>query len=210
MNWTAALHDLPLIAIVRGIEPTDAVSVATALYESGFRLIEVPLNSPQPLDSIAQMRSALDGRALIGAGTVLDRDAVVQASSAGAQFIISPNTDAAVIQATKDLALISLPAFATPTEAFVALGAGADGLKLFPAEASSPQALRAMRAVLPPQTAIFPVGGIDPAGMQRYVEAGASGFGIGSALYKPGASIESIRTAAASFVNAWRALRSAR
>jgi len=204
MNWTEAFDELPLIAILRGISSTEAVRVADILVEAGFRLMEVPLNSPDPLDSIAKMRAALEGRALIGAGTVLNRDSVVQASSAGAQFIVAPNTDADVIGATKDLDLISVPAFSTPTEALVAIKAGADLLKLFPAEANSPPVLRSMRAVLPATIKILPVGGITPSNMQPYRDAGADGFGIGSALYRPGKFIDDIQASAASFITAWR------
>jgi 2-dehydro-3-deoxyphosphogalactonate aldolase len=204
MNWTEAFDELPLIAILRGIPSTEAVRVATLLCEAGFRLMEVPLNSPAPLDSIAKIRAALEGRALIGAGTVLNRDSVVQASSAGAQFIVAPNTDADVIAATKDLDLISVPAFSTPTEALVAIKAGADMLKLFPAEANSPPVLRSMRAVLPATIKILPVGGITPSNMQPYRDAGADGFGIGSALYRSGKAIDDIQASAASFITAWR------
>jgi 2-dehydro-3-deoxyphosphogalactonate aldolase len=204
MNWTEAFDELPLIAILRGISPTEAVRVATLLVEAGFRLMEVPLNSPDPLDSIAKIRAALEGRVLIGAGTVLNRDSVVQASSAGSQFIVAPNTDADVIAATKDLDLISVPAFSTPTEALVAIKAGADLLKLFPAEANSPPVLRSMRAVLPATIKILPVGGITPSNMQPYRDAGADGFGIGSALYRPGKFIDDIQASAASFITAWR------
>jgi 2-dehydro-3-deoxyphosphogalactonate aldolase len=204
MNWTEAFDELPLIAILRGISPAEAVRVATLLVEAGFRLMEVPLNSPDPLDSIAKIRAALEGRVLIGAGTVLKRDSVVQASSAGAQFIVAPNADADVIAATKDLDLVSVPAFSTPTEALVAIQAGADLLKLFPAEANSPPVLRSMRAVLPATIKILPVGGITPSNMQPYRDAGADGFGIGSALYRPGKFIDDIQASAASFITAWR------
>jgi 2-dehydro-3-deoxyphosphogalactonate aldolase len=204
MNWTDAFNELPLIAILRGIQPAEAVRVATVLYDAGFRLMEVPLNSPEPLDSIAKMREALDGRALIGAGTVLNRDSVVQASSAGAQFVVAPNVDADVIAATKDLNLVSVPAFCTPTEAFLAIKAGADVLKLFPAEANTPPVLRSMRAVLPADIGILPVGGITPSNMHPYREAGANGFGIGSALYRPGKFVDDVQASAAAFITAWR------
>jgi len=204
MNWTDAFEELPLVAILRGIPPAETVRVATVLCDAGFRLMEVPLNSPEPLESIAKMRAALDGRALIGAGTVLSRDAVVQASSAGAQFVVSPNSDPDVIAATKDLNLISVPAFSTPTEAFVAMKAGADVLKLFPAEANSPPVLRSMRAVLPETIRVLPVGGITPSNMQPYRDAGADGFGIGSALYRPGKFIDDVQASALAFITAWR------
>jgi 2-dehydro-3-deoxyphosphogalactonate aldolase len=208
MNWTEAFDELPLVAILRGVSSDEAVRVASVLFEAGFRLMEVPLNSPDPLDSIAKIRAELDGRVLVGAGTVLNRDAVVQASSAGAQFIVSPNTDSDVIGATKDLNLVSLPAFSTPTEALLAIKAGADVLKLFPAEANSPPVLRSIRAVLPTTIKILPVGGITPSNMQPYRDAGADGFGIGSALYRQGKFIDDIQASAASFITAWRGTES--
>lgn len=204
MNWLNALGELPLIAILRGVQPEEAEAVAEALYEAGFRIIEVPLNSPSPLDSIRRIRGALGARAIIGAGTVLTVEEVRNVQAAGGEVIISPNTDTAVIRATKDAGLISLPAFFTPTEAFTAIRAGADALKLFPAEAAGPGTLKAVKAVLPTHMRVFPVGGIEPAVMGLYVAAGAAGFGIGSSLYKPGRSIEEIGFAARDFVHAWR------
>nr|WP_246350478.1 2-dehydro-3-deoxy-6-phosphogalactonate aldolase [Sphingobium boeckii] len=177
---------LPLVAILRGITPAEAVPVSIALYDIGFRCIEVPLNSPDPLESIAAISAHLGDRALIGAGTVLRVDDVARVAKAGGRIIISPNCNVDVIAATKAAGLFSLPAFFTPTEAFSALAAGADGLKLFPAEVAGPVALKAMRAVLPPQCPVLPVGGVDADTIADYLAAGASGFGIGSSLYAPG------------------------
>lgn len=186
MTFDDALRQLPLVAILRGIRPDEAVAVGRALYDIGFRCIEVPLNSPDPFQSIRLIANDLGDRALVGAGTVLDTASVEKVAEAGGQIVISPNCDPRVIRATKALGLASLPAFFTPSEAFAALAAGADGLKLFPAEAAGPRALKAMRAVLPTATPILPVGGIDATTMADYLAAGANGFGIGSSLYAPG------------------------
>ena len=200
-DFDAAFAKLPLIAILRGLEPDEALDVGAALVEGGFTLIEVPLNSPDPLDSIARLAEALADRAVIGAGTVLRAAQVAQVRAAGGAMIISPNADSNVIAASAGLT--SLPGVATPSEAFAALDAGATALKLFPAEASSPAALKAMRAVLPPGTRVLPVGGIAPDAMKSWSEAGAAGFGIGSALYKPGRSATEVGQRAHDFVNAW-------
>jgi 2-dehydro-3-deoxyphosphogalactonate aldolase len=206
MTWDEVLADLPLIAILRGIRPDEAAPVAEALIAAGFRCLEVPLNSPSPLESIGSMRAAVDGRALIGAGTVLTAQAANEVAAAGGQLVISPNTDARVIKAAKSAGLISLPGFFTASEAFAALEAGADGLKLFPAELAGPLAVKALSAVLPAGKPVFAVGGIEPATMAVYVAAGAKGFGIGSSLYKPGRSAAEVGERAAGFVGAWRAL----
>jgi 2-dehydro-3-deoxyphosphogalactonate aldolase len=195
---------LPLVAILRGLTPADAVPIAMALYECDFRLIEVPLNSPEPLASITAIRAALGSDAVVGAGTVLSVDAVEQVRAAGGELIVMPHADTAIIRAAKAAAMACVPGVATPTEAFAALAAGADALKLFPAELVTPAALRAMRAVLPPTTALYPVGGITPESMQAYRQAGATGFGLGSALYVPGASVEAVKARAAAFRAAWR------
>jgi 2-dehydro-3-deoxyphosphogalactonate aldolase len=205
LNWTDAVDELPLIAIVRGIEPAQAVSVAEVLFESGFRIVEVPLNSPQPFASIEAMRNALQGRAIVGAGTVLTINQVRDAHAAGAELIVAPNTSPTVIRTARDFGQTVLPGFFTPSEAFTALDAGADGLKLFPAEALGPAGLKGVLAVLPRGTQVFPVGGIEPTTMGRYRSAGAAGFGIGSSLFRPGSSVDEIRAAAGAFVQAWRA-----
>lgn len=199
------LDPLPLIAILRGLEPDEAVAVGEAIVAAGFVCLEVPLNSPRPLDSIRRLRDALDGRALIGAGTVLDVDSARAVLDAGGQMIISPNTNPEVIRAAKAMDLLSIPGFFTPSEAFTALDAGADALKLFPAEVAGPQGLKAVRAVLPAATRIYPVGGVDPGSVAGWRSAGASGFGIGSAVFKPGKTAEDVGIAARAFVAAWSA-----
>lgn len=193
MTLNEVLAGLPLVAILRGITPDEAVPMADALYAVGFRCLEVPLNSPDPFASIAAMAARLGGRALVGAGTVLAVDDVARVASAGGRIVISPNCDPAVIAATKAAGLLSLPAFFTPSEAFRAIAAGADALKLFPAEAAGPAALKAVRAVLPPGFPILPVGGVDRATIPAYRAAGAAGFGIGSALYAPGRDVPDIK-----------------
>lgn len=198
-----SLDALPLIAILRGLKPDEAVEVGEAIVAAGFRCLEVPLNSPEPLDSIRRLRQALDGRALVGAGTVLNVAAAHEVADAGGQLIISPNTNVDVIRETKTLGLLSLPGFFTPSEAFAALDAGADALKLFPAEIAGPKGLKAVRAVLPAATRVYPVGGVDPDSMAAWRSAGASGFGIGSAVFKPGQSAEQVARQAAGFVVRW-------
>jgi 2-dehydro-3-deoxyphosphogalactonate aldolase len=205
-QFNAAMAVLPLVAILRGLSSIEAVAVAQALYGAGFRLIEVPLNSPEPLISIASIRSALPGDALVGAGTVLGVEAVVEVQAAGGQLIVMPHADTQVIRAAKAAGLLCVPGVATPTEAFAALDAGADALKLFPAELVTPAALKAMKAVLPTGVALLPVGGITPQGMRAYRQAGAAGFGLGSALYTPGLDSAAVQANARAFVAAWREL----
>lgn len=197
------LDALPLIAILRGLEPDEAVAVGEAIVAAGFICLEVPLNSPRPLESIRRLRDALDGRALVGAGTVLSVEDARAVADAGGQLIISPNTDPDVIRAAKALGLLSIPGFFTPSEAFAALDAGADALKLFPAEVAGPAGLKAVRAVLPAHARVYAVGGVDPASVATWCSAGASGFGIGSAIFKPGKSAEAVGASAAAFVGAW-------
>ncbi|MDM0040823.1 2-dehydro-3-deoxy-6-phosphogalactonate aldolase [Variovorax sp. J22G21] len=198
----AAMQQLPLVAILRGLTPAEAHAVGDAIVEPGFRLLEVPLNSPQPLESIALLRARFP-QALVGAGTVLSVQQVREVHAAGGQLIVSPNFNAEVIAEAARLGLVSLPGVMTPTEAFGALAAGATGLKLFPAELASPAVVKALLAVLPKGTPLMPVGGIAPHNMAEWRAAGAAGFGIGSALYKPGKSAQAVREAAMAFVGAY-------
>jgi 2-dehydro-3-deoxyphosphogalactonate aldolase len=201
-KFTAALARLPLVAILRGLAPQEAPAVGDALVESGFHLLEVPLNSPRPMESIALLRRRFP-RALIGAGTVLDAQQVRQVHAAGGELIVAPNFNAEVVAEARRLNLMSLPGVLTPTEAFSALAAGATGLKLFPAELASPAVVKALLAVLPQGTPLMPVGGITPDGMAAWRAAGATGFGIGSALYKPGKIAAAVREDAQRFVAAF-------
>ena len=198
---------LPLIAILRGIRPAEILPVGRALFEAGFRLIEIPLNSPDPLESIRLLAAELSGRAHVGAGTVLRASQVTEVAAAGGTLIVSPNANPDVIRATKAAGLLSFPGVATPTEGFAALDAGADGLKLFPAEQIGPSVVKAWRAVFPVDVPLVPVGGITPENMAGFVAAGASGFGLGSALYKPGDAAERVSKSAAAFATAWRSCR---
>lgn len=201
-TFRAALDHLPLIAILRGLTPAEAPSVGDAIVESGFRLLEVPLNSPQPLESIALMRKRFPG-AMVGAGTVLTAQQVRDVHAAGGTLVVSPNFNAEVVAETVRLGMIALPGVATPSEAFAALAAGASGLKLFPAEAASPAVVKAWLAVLPGGTPLMPVGGITPSNMDDWRAAGATGFGIGSAIYKPAKTADAVREDALKFVAAW-------
>jgi len=196
--------ELPLIAILRGIAPDEAVDVGIALFETGFRIIEVPLNSPEPIESIRRLAAALGDRATIGAGTVRSAAEVAEVAAAGGELIVSPHMNPQLIRATKQAGLMSGPGVATPTEAFAAIEAGADFLKLFPAEQIGPAIVKAWRAVLPKGMPLVPVGGITPESMGAYVAAGAAGFGLGSALYKPGMTPADVRHAAEAFTAAWR------
>ena len=197
-----AMAALPLVAILRGITPDEALPVGQALVDAGFRLIEVPLNSPEPLRSVALLARAFP-QAVVGAGTVLRRGDVGPVQAAGGQLVVAPNFDAAVVQEAHELGLACLPGVATPTEAFAALDAGATGLKLFPGEMIPPAAVKAMRAVLPPGALLLPVGGITPANAAAYRDAGADGLGIGSALYRPGRAPQEVATRARAFADAW-------
>ena len=199
------LEPLPLIAILRGLTPAEAPAVGDALFDEGFRVLEVPLNSPDPLVSIAALAARYGGRALVGAGTVSTPAQVAEVAAAGGRLIVMPHADVAVVRAAKAAGLWCVPGVATPTEAFAALAAGADALKLFPAELLAPPVLKALRAVLPHELKLLPVGGITPQNLSAYVAAGAGGFGLGSALYKPGNTALQVAANARSFVAAWRA-----
>lgn len=203
-RFQAAEARLPLVAILRGVTPSEAEPVARTLYAAGFRLIEVPLNSPEPFDSIARMRACLPADALVGAGTVLRVTDVERLASLDADLVVMPHADVAVIATAKQHGLISLPGVATPTEAFAALAAGADALKLFPAELVTPPVIKALRAVLPKTTRLYPVGGITPDNQLPFLGAGANGFGLGSALYSPGITLDQLAERAERFVTAWR------
>jgi 2-dehydro-3-deoxyphosphogalactonate aldolase len=203
-RFHAHLAECPLVAILRGITPDEADPIGETLVEAGFRLIEVPLNSPRPLESITRLASRFGDRATIGAGTVTAAAEVAAIGGAGGVLIVSPNTDERVIAATVAAEMVSLPGFFTPTEAFAALQAGAHGLKLFPAEAASPAVLRAQRAVLPANVPVLPVGGIAAETMAPWLAAGAVGFGFGSALYRPGYSAAEVRERATALIAAFR------
>jgi 2-dehydro-3-deoxyphosphogalactonate aldolase len=203
-RYASALAALPLVAILRGLPPADALAIGTALVGEGWTLIEVPLNSPQPLTSIATLAAALPD-AVIGAGTVLTTQQVREVHAAGAQLVVAPNFDADVVRAARALGMICLPGIATASEAFAALTAGASGLKLFPAEMIGPPVVKALRAVLRADTVLLPVGGITPESMAAYRRAGANGFGLGSALYQPGMDAARVADRARAFIAAWRA-----
>ena len=192
----------PLVAIIRGVTPGEVEAIGAALIGAGIRIIEVPLNSPDPFDSIARLSARFGSRALIGAGTVLDLESLTRAAAAGAKLIVSPNTDVAVISATVRAALVSAPGYFTPSEGFAALAAGAHALKLFPAEAAPPAVVKAHRAVLPKNVPLIIVGGVTPDRMADYLAAGANGFGLGSALFRPGNTAEQVSRQARAFVQA--------
>jgi 2-dehydro-3-deoxyphosphogalactonate aldolase len=202
VSFRDALAQCPLAAILRGIEPAEAVEIGRVLFDAGFRILEVPMNSPQPLNSIALLSKAFGDQALVGAGTVTAPDQVLRVGEVGGRLIVMPHADAAVVRAAKAGGLYALPGFATATEAFAMIAAGADGLKLFPAEANPPRVLKALRAVLPKDMPILPVGSITPDNMADYSAAGANGFGLGSALYKPGATPAEVAERARAFIAA--------
>ena len=202
MNLRAALSSCAIVAILRGVKPDEIDAVGDALIEAGVTIIEVPLNSPQPFDSIKRLAARHAHHALIGAGTVLQAGDVARVKDAGGQLVVAPNFDADVVRATKAAGLVSLPGAMTPSEGFAALKAGADGLKLFPAEIIPPAVIKAWRAVFPADTPLLAVGGVGVGNIRSYAEAGASGYGIGSALYKPGRSPAEIAQLARALVAA--------
>lgn len=204
--FDAAFARCPLVAILRGVQPHEVEAIGDALIDAGFTIVEVPLNSPDPYESIARLAKRLDGYAAVGAGTVLTVEAVDLVEAAGGTLIISPNADTRVIAAAAQRGLVAMPGIATPTEAFAALEAGAAALKLFPAEAASPGVMKAMRAVLPAGVRMLPVGGIVPSVLEDWHKAGAAGYGLGSALYVPGMDAATVGERARAFVAAWQAL----
>ncbi|MQQ99360.1 2-dehydro-3-deoxy-6-phosphogalactonate aldolase [Glaciimonas soli] len=204
---TAAMEKCGLIAILRGVQPNEVAQIGLALYEAGFRIIEVPLNSPEPYESIRLLRTTVPADCVVGAGTVLTSEQVINVKNAGGEIIVMPHGDAAIIKAAKQAGLACAPGVATPTEAFAALAAGADVLKMFPAEQLGVHAVKAWRAVLPAQVALIPVGGITPENMAHFVAAGATGFGLGSALYKSGLTAGQVSQNARNFVAAWNAIK---
>ena len=204
MTFQDALQACNLVAILRGITPDEAEPIGEALIEAGWRIIEVPLNSPEPLKSIEKLQKRFGDRALIGAGTVLTTAQVADVASTGATVIISPNANLSVIEASVSRGMISLPGVATPSEAFAAIGAGATGIKAFPAEAIPPMVIKAWRAVLPKDLPVLAVGGITPDNMKSFIDAGTNGFGIGGSLYKPGDDVASVAAKAKLFIEAMR------
>ncbi len=200
-----AFAKCPLIAILRGVKPDEVEAIGDALVAAGFTILEVPMNSPDPLDSIARLARRFEGRAVVGAGTVLRVEDVEAVGAAGGTLIIAPNANVRVIAAAADKGYVALPGIATPTEAFAALDAGAAALKLFPAEAAGPTVLKAMRAILPKDARVLPVGGIVPEAMADWRKAGAAGFGLGSALFAPGMTAADVGTRAKTFIETWNA-----
>ena len=196
--------ECPLVAIIRGVTPPDAHDTAAALFEAGIRIIEVPLNSPDPFESIRIIADAFGDRALVGAGTVLDQAGVTQVKEAGGRLIVSPNTNTEVIKAAVAAGLVSSPGYFTPSEAFAAIEAGAHSIKLFPAEAASPAVVKAQKAVLPRDIPLIVVGGVSPQSIPEWRAAGADGFGLGGGLYKPGQDAQTTLTKARDYVAAVR------
>lgn len=194
------LDACPLVGIIRGVTPDEAEAIGAAIFDAGIRIIEVPLNSPDPLASIKRLAASLGDRALVGAGTVLDPDQVAEVKAAGGRLVVSPNTNPAVIRASVAAGLISSPGYFTPSEAFTAIEAGAHALKFFPAEAAMPAVIRAQKAVQPKHIPVVVVGGVRPDTMQPWLDAGADGFGLGSGLYVPGQSVVETAEKARAFV----------
>jgi 2-dehydro-3-deoxyphosphogalactonate aldolase len=204
MELNEALKSCGIIAILRGVKPDEVIQVADVLHEAGVRVVEVPLNSPDPFHSIAQLAKNFAGRMVVGAGTVLSVQDVNMLKESGGQICVSPDCHEAVIARALQLGIEPLPGVFTPTEAFAAIRWGAKHLKLFPAEAAAPAVVRAWRAVLPPQVQVHAVGGVTPANMSEWLACGIAGFGIGSSLYKPGNSLAKTSEAAVALVQAWR------
>ena len=198
--WTRTMHKMPLVAILRGLRFEEALPIGDELEAAGFSIVEVPLNSPDPFATVAALAARFEDRMLVGAGTVLTCAEVDEVAVSGGKLIVSPNFNPEVVRHAKELGLIAVPGVLTPSEAFAALEAGADALKLFPGEMVSPAILKAMRAVLPPEAKVLVVGGVQADNMADYIAAGANGFGLGSALFKPGHSTQVLRQNAETFV----------
>lgn len=194
----------PLIAILRGIKPDEVQSIGDALEEAGVTIVEVPLNSPDPLKSIEILSLAFGDRLLIGAGTVTDPAQVAEIAQAGGKLIVTPHADVSIVRAAKQAGLVAVPGFFNPTEAFALLKAGADAIKLFPAEVVGPSMLKALRAVLPKDSLVVPVGGIDKQSIDAWLAAGANGFGAGSSIYRPGDDAKTVKQKAAILIDALR------
>jgi 2-dehydro-3-deoxyphosphogalactonate aldolase len=204
MNFEDSFRQMPIIAILRGVKPTEAVTIAEAVFESGIRVIEIPLNSPEPLASIRRVADAFSGRAVVGAGTVLSEAEVDSVAESGGRIIVSPNMDPQVIRKTKARGLVSAPGIMTPSEAFAALAAGADVLKIFPGEFFSLPVIRAMAAVLPRASVLVLVGGVTPEAIAAFRGSPVKGFGVGSSLYRPGMSAADVKGMAVRFADAAR------
>jgi 2-dehydro-3-deoxyphosphogalactonate aldolase len=202
-TWLDSARSLPLVAILRGLDPLQAAEIGQTLADSGFRLLEVPLNRPGALQCIAALRKNLPGEILVGGGTVLTERDVDAVRAAGGQLVVSPNADVRVIARAVELGMLCAPGVATPTEAFAALQAGAHALKIFPSDMVGPAGLKALRSVLPAHTELWPVGGISPDSIAGWVRAGATGFGIGSQLYAAGDTTDSVRRKAVAYRQAW-------
>ncbi|MBT5767758.1 2-dehydro-3-deoxy-6-phosphogalactonate aldolase [Pseudemcibacter sp.] len=200
--WNEKFKEMPLVAILRGLSPEEAIDVSTVLVEAGIKILEVPLNSPNPLESISKMKAHFMDQAIIGAGTVLTGEAAKQVHDNGGELIVAPNLNADVAAMSKKCGMIYCPGILTPTEAFNALALGADALKIFPADAHPPSYIKSIRAVLPRDTTIIPTGGVEPDTIATYYQVGANGFGAGSSLYKPGKSLNEIAEMAAKLVSA--------
>ena len=205
MNFREWMQRCPLIAILRGVKPDEVEAIGFALEEAGICIVEVPLNSPEPLKSIQTLARSFGDRMLVGAGTVTDPAMVAKIADVGGRLIVTPHADLDVVRAAKSASLVAVPGFFNPTEAFALLRAGADAIKLFPADVLGPPMLKAMRAVLPKEAMVLPVGGVGVEQIPVWAKAGAQGFGLGTSLYKPGDSAEMVKTNAEAFVAALKA-----
>lgn len=207
MTLQEVLKEMPLIAILRHIKPSEVTAIGDVLYAAGFRCLEVPLNSPDPFDSIARLAAEFGKKALVGAGTVIQVGDVAKVAEADGKVIITPHTDPKIIHEAKRLGLCCIPGVSTPTEAYTAIHAGADALKIFPAVATPPSVVKAIKAILPPNMVLIPTGGVSPDMMADYMAAGADGFGLGGALYSPGDTPTQVAAKAKLFVDEIRVIR---